>query len=260
MQEAVSQVLSERAREAEGVITKMVLVSLFAHAALIAVVVVMPESWRSTSVDVDANTMVISIAGAPGPDTGGMTPISGRPVQEVTPKPSVVTPPAPKPPEMVAPSETAKPAAKTPPKPVAKPVEKSASKKPATGKETKEGTALANNPGVAFGQGLSSGGGGGGAAYTDFANFCCPAYLTELVQLIKRNWQQNQGAAGQVQMKFTVLRDGTITNVEVEKPSNIALLDLASRRALDVTKKVTPLPREFPQDRLTVHLIFEYQR
>ena len=41
MHEAVSDILIERAREADG-LSQMVLVSLFAHALLIAVVVVLP--------------------------------------------------------------------------------------------------------------------------------------------------------------------------------------------------------------------------
>ena len=61
MHEAVSDILIERAREADGV-SRMVLVSLFAHAALIATLVVMPASWRSTRVPADAKPMMISLS------------------------------------------------------------------------------------------------------------------------------------------------------------------------------------------------------
>jgi TonB family protein len=95
---------------------------------------------------------------------------------------------------------------------------------------------------------------------TDYANFCCPDYLNKMVDLIKRNWNQNQGAAGQVQVKFTIRRDGTITDIELEKPSNISLLDLESQRALAKARTMPPLPREFSENSLTVHLIFDYHR
>jgi TonB family protein len=81
-----------------------------------------------------------------------------------------------------------------------------------------------------------------------------------MVDLIKRNWNENQGASGQVQVKFTIRRDGTVTDIGVEKPSNISLLDLESQRALAKTRTLPPLPREFSENTLTVHLIFDYHR
>jgi TonB family protein len=61
-------------------------------------------------------------------------------------------------------------------------------------------------------------------------------------------------------MKFTIQRNGTITAVQVEKPSGFVALDLAAQRALLLTQRVPTLPTEFPNPSLTVHLIFEYQR
>jgi protein TonB len=267
MHEAVSDVLLDRAREGEG-ISRMVLVSLFAHALLIAGVVVLPASWRigSTSSDVTPMTITLSNAGT-GPDAGGATPISNRPVQTEAPpeaKPTPVAPPAPKPPEMVAPEPAAKPLPKTPPKRNDKPVDKSTSRKPTSGPEVKTGDARVETGGAAipFG-GLTRPSGGGpasGSPFTDYADFCCPGYLNQMADLIKRNWNQNQGASGQVQMKFTIRRDGTVVDVTVEKPSNISLLDVESQRAILKTARLPPLPKEFTEPVLTVHLIFEYHR
>ena len=81
-----------------------------------------------------------------------------------------------------------------------------------------------------------------------------------MTDLIKRNWRQNQGASGRVQVKFTIARDGKLTNVQVEQPSNIPLLDLESQRAVVNTAALPPLPREFTENTLTVHLVFEYHR
>ena len=267
MHEAVSDVLLDRAREADG-INRMVLVSLLAHTILIAALVVMPASWRSSSRSADVTPMMITLSNAgTGPDAGGLNPISGRPVQEQAPveaKPAPVAPPAPKAPEMVAPEPAAKVTPKVPPKRVEKPLDKSSARKPTTRPEVKAGAAR-NDTGAApipFG-GLTRPSGGGvssGSAFTDYANFCCPAYLNQMAELIKRNWNQSQGASGQVQMKFTIRRDGSVVDVAVEKPSNISFLDLESQRAILKTATLPPLPREFTESTLTVHLIFDYHR
>jgi TonB family protein len=77
---------------------------------------------------------------------------------------------------------------------------------------------------------------------------------------IMQNWVQQQQAVGTVLMKFTILRNGGITNIEIERSSSIYALDAASQRALVLTPKLQPLPGAFPDDHLTVHLSFEYQR
>jgi TonB family protein len=262
MHEAVSDILLERARESDR-LSQMLLISCLAHAVVIAAIVVMPTGWRlSTSTSVTPMTITLSSGG--GPDTGGLTPIAGRPVQEVATeaKPTPIAPPVSKRPEMVAPDPKIVP--KTPAKPTEKPVDKSSARKPTTGPEIKTGDARADTGGAAipFGgltrpSGASS---AGTSVTTDYANFCCPSYLIQMVDLIKRNWNANQGADGQVGVKFTIRRDGTITAVEIEKPSNISLLDLESQRALAKTRTLPALPREFSENSLTVHVVFDYHR
>ena len=261
MREAVSDILDLRAREAEG-LSRMVVVSLAAHAVLLTVIWLMPADWRSGGKPADnVVRMTISLGGSPGPNAGGMTQISGRPVQAVAPPEPrrVETPPAPKAPEMVAPDTTARPRTVT--KPVNKPVEKSTSRRPTTGEEIRTGSARADTGGQAipFG-GLSTSGGGGTGATLDIANFCCPEYIQTMVQKIQSNWNSKQGAAGQVVVKFTIRRDGMLTNVEVEKPSGNPVLDLESRRAVLYTRQLPPLPSNFTEPYLTVHLNFGYQR
>jgi TonB family protein len=81
-----------------------------------------------------------------------------------------------------------------------------------------------------------------------------------MTDLIKRNWNEKQGASGEVQVKFTIRRDGTLADVKVEKPSGADMLDLESQRAILKTRQLPPLPREFTEPTLTVHLVFEYNR
>ena len=261
MREAVSDIIAERSQGAEG-ISRMVVLSLLVHAAFLTVIALKPDFWSGRH-QPEAEPMMISLGGAEGPEAGGFNPLSARPVQEVAApdtRPRAEPQPAPKPPEMTVPEPAAKTTPK-PSKPIEKPAEKTSSRKPTTGAEVKSGSAVAETGSTAqvpFG-GLSTNGGGTGGARVDAPNFCCPAYLATVVQVIKRAWQQNQGTSGKNTVKFVVQRDGRVTDVEVEESAG-QLLDLTSRRALVVTNAVAPLPREFAGDKLTIHLVFEYTR
>jgi protein TonB len=260
--EAVSDILNDRARQTHG-INMMLMVSLAAHAVLLAGLVAMPASWRSSQTAPEPDAMVISIGGAPGPANTGMTQMSNRPVQEVAPpeaRSNVVTPPAAKVPEMVVPDRAAKPAPRNT-KPVEKPAERSSSRRANTGPEVRSGDARAETGAtpVPFG-GLASGGGGGTGATLDVKNFCCPGYIQTMVQLIRSNWKSNQGADGTALVKFVILRDGRLANVELEKSSGNHLLDLESRRAVLMTQRLPPLPAQFTEPTLTVHVQFDYKR
>ncbi len=263
MREAVSDILVDRARAADG-LSRMVTYSFLAHAGLLAVLYFLPAGWFVPQMETNVPVMTITLGGTPGPVTGGMTSISTSPVQEVAPPEAKATPqpaPAAPAPEMVLPSPAAKPSPKPPAKPIEKPQDKSTSRKPTTGSEIRSGVAKYETGGAAtpFG-GLTTGGGGAGGATVDVQNFCCPAYLVTMTQLIRANWNEKQGAAGEVQMKFTILRDGTITNADVETSSGLFNLDQEARRALAKTRKLPPLPPEFTQPTLPVHLVFQYQR
>jgi TonB family protein len=77
--------------------------------------------------------------------------------------------------------------------------------------------------------------------------------------MIYGNWQQKQGQDGSNVLTFTVRRDGLITNIVIDQGAN-QYLNLASQRALAVTKQLPPLPGAFTPDHLTVHLVFQYKR
>jgi TonB family protein len=191
-----------------------------------------------------------------------MTSMAGRAVDEIA-KPNtrvIDAPPPAKAPDMVESTRIAKPAA-TPPKPVAKPSDPSRSRTPTAGAEIKAGSARVNTGGAAipFG-GLAQGGGGAGGVQLDVKNFCCPEYIVQMVQRIRQNWNPKQGAVGEPVVKFTIRRDGMLTNVEVEKPTGQDLLDQEARRAVLKTMQLAPLPREFTESSLTVHLTFDFQR
>ena len=255
----VTDILAARSREADG-LSRMVMYSLFAHVVLIAVLALVPSGWLGTEEPAERLAMSISLSGSPGPDTGGRNQIAGRAVQEVGEevKQPFATAPAPKAPEMVIPTPKPTPSPKTK---VEKPAPPSATRKPTRGTEVRPGERVdTGGAAIPFG-GLSSSGGKGLNAQTfGLDDFCCPEYLETMVQLIRRNWNQNQGASGSVVVKFVIRRDGALTQVEVIKPSNNVLLDLESRRAVLQTGRVPPIPPQYTGQNLTIHLIFEYQR
>ncbi len=257
LSDAVTEVLVERARDGRG-LSPMVVASAALHVGLIAFVLLMPQEWRRNPVE-PTTVMTISLGGAPGPRNGGMTPMGGRPVQEVQAqppaRPEAVRPPAPRAPEMTMPDEKARPTKASPKQSAADARGRTLAK----GKALEEGSAVAQTGGRGQGFGLTSGGGGTGA-YLDVGDFCCPEYLTTMLQLIERNWSAKQNVVGETVMQFRIERNGTIDNVQVERSSGFQALDFTSQRALVLTRQLPPLPPEFPNPNLTVHLRFQYQR
>ena len=78
-----------------------------------------------------------------------------------------------------------------------------------------------------------------------------------MTERIRQNWNQNQTLVGTTTMRYTILRDGTLRGVTVEKSSGFLVLDDAARRALG-SVKLPALPNEYPNQELTVHLEFVY--
>jgi hypothetical protein len=231
--------------------------SVAAHIALFAFMIFMPASWRGAVDEGPRTVMTISLGGAPGPRNGGLTSMGGRTVQAPPPEPVkkvVETPPAAKTPEMALPTKNArqvKPQTQEAPK-------EATARTPSTG-QPQEGSTRVDTGARGQGFGLTSGGGGGTGVTVDTANFCCPEYLSQMVTLIQRNWQSNQGVAGKLVMKFTISRAGTIENVQVEQSSGFLAHELAAQRALLLTR-LPELPLQYPNPTLGVHMIFEYQR
>jgi TonB family protein len=260
MIEPATAVIVDRARHPGG-LGRMVSVSVAAHGALIAALAFAGLMSSRADRNRDRMVMTISLGGAPGPKTGGMTSIGGRPIQEQTPadlkRPEPARPPAAKAPEMAVPLPGAKPVKPT--QGAKQAPEEAKGRTPTRGEEARPGSTPAETGAKGSGFGLSMGGGGGGG-YLDVANFCCPEYIQTMIDLINRNWQSRQGVAGSTLMKFTIQRDGTLVNIETEKTSGYAVLDMQAQRALMNTQKIPPLPSAFSGDSLTVHLYFDYQR
>ena len=251
----VTDIIIARAQVAERV-NAMVPWSIAAHMALLAFMIFMPASWRGAVDEGPRTVMTISLGGAPGPRNGGLTTMGGRTVQAPPPEPVkkvVETPPAPKTPEMVLPTKNPR-IVRQQPKEAPK---ESTARTPATG-QPQEGSTRVDTGARGQGFGLTAGGGGGTGVTVDTTNFCCPEYLVQMTTLIQNNWQSKQNVAGSVMMKFTITRAGTIENVQVEQASGFQVHELASQRALLLTR-LPELPIQYPNQTLTVHMRFEYR-
>ena len=231
--------------------------SVAVHVGAVLLFLVVPRDWFS---DPPRRVMTISLGGTAGPRSTGTTSIGGRTVESVTPpprRPEPIPPTAPLKPDPVAAKPP--PPVKPPPKPAAtaKPAKpEPAVRPPTTGPQLTQGNTPVDTGARGQGQGLTFGGGGTGGE-TNLADFCCPEYIALLTQQIDANWQKAQPQRGTTVIRFSILRDGSIADLTVIKPSGSPLLDRASQRAL-LAAKLPALPSQYKAERLTVNLTFPY--
>lgn len=265
----VTDILRDRMEEPGG-LQRMAIVSALLHGALVVLLVVAPAGWFTARNEPTPRTvMTITLGGgAPGPANTGMTPLAARPVQAPPPaepprRPEPVRPPAARTPEMTIPREEVvappRPATPPPPRVEAAPPEARGTT-PTRGDEPNPGQGLADTGTRGQGFGLASGGGGGTGVALDVADFCCPEYIATMVQRIQNNLIARTEYPGEVVVKFTIQRDGLMTNQVIEKPSNYQALNLNALRAITATRQLRPLPEAFPNPTLTVYLTFQFTR
>jgi protein TonB len=258
----VTDILRDRMHTPAG-LQKMISLSIAVHLAVAALVIV-GRGGLFPRHDVPPTLMTISISGSAGPENGGMTALGGRPVQAVTPpdeppKREAVRAPAAKTPEMTMPLPNARTVKATSAPSVKQAPDEARGRTPTKGKEPAFGSAIADTGVRGQGFGLSTGGGAGtGSSLEITGDFCCPEYISLMVARIRSAWNQDQGARGISLIRFTIKRDGTITNASIFKQSGTPTLDNAALRAVLNTRTLPPLPDAFPNPELTMRLSFEY--
>jgi outer membrane biosynthesis protein TonB len=259
MHEAVDDVIQRR-RADPGGLGRIMSVSLAVHVTTVVIVFAVPRAWLVHE-RVEPVLMTISLGGSLGERSGGMVAAGARPVEQVAPppkRPEPIPPATPKKSTMIA--NPARTPAKAPPKPAEPGATTSAlTRPPTTGAQVTRGTAVADTGATGQGTGLTFGGGAGGATVTLDSNFCCPDWASEVARRISAQWSRVQPVTGTTVVVFEILKDGTFTRPEIEKSSGSVLLDVASKSAFDGLK-LPPLPKEYPADRLKIHLTFPYVR
>ena len=257
---------------------RAVYLSLSVHVAFLVFILLsphLPKPSRKGLVHYIPLNMVVAGGGGGGGDRGGGgTPAAGKPAppakketlrdlttaQKVKPeaKPSMRYPvekPAKEPK-----SKVEKKAAISKPEP-------SAQSKASPGGAT-EGTA----GGSGMGTGLRIGGGGGGEGpggpgygSGGLANFPYTYYLNIITDRVSSNWFSSlvdPGVSGSFQtiVYFRIEKSGQVADVKIEQSSGLTPLDLSAVRAVKASAPFPPLPREYEDDYLGIHLIFEHSK
>ena len=235
-----------------------------AHVAAVVLVMLGPPSWlASQESHAPQVAMSIRLGGPEGQGEGGQTPLGGRPIQQILPlaearRPQWIQPPSPTPPRMELPVEEAR--SPEPETDVNTGPEEARGRTPTKGPELLDGSAMADTGVEGIGIGLSGGGLGGGDGELSLADFCCPEYLSTMLQLIRRQWDSNQQVPGMAVIRFTIQRSGEIEDVAVDRSSGYFALDMSGQRAILLTPQLPPLPSAFTDQNLTVRLTFEYRQ
>jgi TonB family protein len=100
-----------------------------------------------------------------------------------------------------------------------------------------------------------------GSVAVDNANFQYPYYFVQAFSKIQRNWS-NPVAANQPLsciIYFKIIRSGTVLDPQIEKSSGVEAYDRACMRALQASSPLPPLPTDFRDDIIGIHLEFPYQ-
>jgi len=94
---------------------------------------------------------------------------------------------------------------------------------------------------------------------TDSANFPYPWYITQVREALWGAWTEKMPSGGSLRCtaRFTINRNGSIKGVSVEKSSGNRLFDSAAESSVQAASPFPPLPDDFYEDRLTVHVEFK---
>ena len=89
-------------------------------------------------------------------------------------------------------------------------------------------------------------------------------YAQSMVSRIRVNWYANMpqlirtGMKGSLTIRFTIQRDGRITDVVILKDSGVPPYDYAAKKAIELSSPLNPLPKDFPKASERVTCMFFY--
>jgi protein TonB len=92
----------------------------------------------------------------------------------------------------------------------------------------------------------------------DSADFNYSYYVTQMLATIGANWfKPTDQAVTPPVIFFRINRDGSIADVRIERSSGLPFVDRAAQRAVLASSPLPPLPADFHEGSLGVHLKFE---
>ena len=89
-------------------------------------------------------------------------------------------------------------------------------------------------------------------------------YAESMVSKIRVNWYENMpellrtGVKGVVTIRFTIHRDGHISDITILSTSGIPPYDFAAKKAIELSSPLKPLPLDFPNQTERVTCMFFY--
>jgi TonB family protein len=242
----VDTVLMERAALERGFMESL-LVSGFGHALLIGGGIL--AAWlagREPPIKI-ATGFAVSLP----PGGGGSRSAAPAPPAPAPPAPEAKPPeakPEP-PPKIIKPPQ--QPVRKGLPDPTTKPVKRTPERASASGTPAGTARSAAETPGFALGP-PGAGVPGGTDPSGDW-------YLASVQRKIWMLWAQQvkTGMAQPVIVSFTILANGTVTDVRLAQSSSVYLLDSAAQRAVLSAAPFGPLPKDYGTNRITIQGIFK---
>jgi periplasmic protein TonB len=108
--------------------------------------------------------------------------------------------------------------------------------------------------------GMSFGGSQGGDFGSRF-----PWYVQAVQRRVSSNWLESTvdpsvAYAPRVIVTFTILQNGTVTNIQIEQSSNIYTVDNSAVRAIQASSPLQPLPPGYSGSNVNVEFWFDFHR
>ncbi len=115
------------------------------------------------------------------------------------------------------------------------------------------------------GLGSGSGSGSGLADQIGLSNFPYQYYLEIIMDRVSGSWftslvTPNLSGNFQTTVFFKIYKNGSISDLKVEESSGVQSLDLSALRAVQNASPFPPLPKEYEDAFLGIHLIFEHTK
>ena len=243
----VSDILAQRARTGLAPRSLTAAVSILAHAGFLALLLFIGKP-RKAPVFVPMSLPVRVVS----PASLGRLQAASAPVAAPAEPAPKAKPVIEKSSEKVLPSAKAMPEPKKPAKPEKPKAAPGAVKSVGPALELPSAAGAANSS--TSGAGVSF-----GASVTSFdADFPFAYYVEQLLSLIGANWFKPESAEGtNCVVSFRVMRSGQVTDVKVDSSSGVSYYDRAAERAVFAANPLPPLPPDYRNESLGVHLKFQ---
>lgn len=127
------------------------------------------------------------------------------------------------------------------------------------------GTGSGLRIGVGSGKGQGSGFQSPYSSQIGLSSFPFTYYLQIIIDKVSSNWFTSLVEPGirghfQATVYFKIYKDGKISDLKIEESSGIKSLDLSALRAIQTSAPFPPLPKEYKDEYLGIHLIFEHSK